>query len=241
MSFTVIRIVSIYVHNYVVLDCFAIDLPSNIFPLDIDSTIGWIKSFTVTEKEETFCFDDHEIYVTVPSEAIPTGRKANMLLTASLIAPVNFLSNATPVSAIVWLHMDIKPKKHIRLQMPHFLNITSETQSKYLNFAVSNCTMTMNVIEGGKFPINKSYGIIEIEPSCYYCIQEGVGCDDIPDNEYKIIVMKEKQSIASANLWKIDFCVLPNLPTCIQVLILQLATYFVIYVYVNIIFHRARN
>lgn len=145
-----------------------------------------------------------------------------MLIAASLFPPVKFLNNATPVSAIVWLHMDPKPNKLITLQMPHFLNITNETQTKYLNFAMSNCsdnTMTMNVIEGGKFPTNESYGTIEIEPLCYYCIQQvHFQCNDVPENEYQIVIMKEKQSNASKNSWKIDYCVTPNLPTCTKVL-----------------------
>ena len=220
--------------NYNYVTYFPTDLSSDIFPLDIDSTVGSIKLFTVTEKEETFCLGDHEIYVTVPSEAIPTGMNANMLLSASLFPPVNFLNNATPVSAIVWLHMDPKPNKLITLKMPHFLNITDDTQSKYLNFAMSNCnddnTMTMNVIEGGKFPKEESYGTIKIEPSCYYCIQcEKVKRKNVPDNEYQIVVMKEKQLNASENSWKIDFCVVPKLPTCVKVL----ATY-ILYVCVYV-------
>ena len=220
-----------YIHICIQLCYLPTDLSSDIFPLNIDSTVGCIKSFTVTEKEETFCFDDHKIYVTVPSEAIPTGTNANMVLSASLSAPVNFLNNTTPVSAIVWLHMDPKPTKLITLQIPHFLNITNETQSKCLSFAMSNCndsTMTMNAIEGGKFSTNKSYGTIEIKPLCYYCIQcENVKADDVPDNEYQIVVMKEKQSNASENSWKVDFCVTPKLPTCVKVL----ATY-ILYVYI---------
>ena len=201
--------------------------------------IGNAKPVIVTEKGEKFCFDEHNISVTVPSEAIPTGERAKMLLTATLNAPVKFSSNAIPVSAVVWLHMDKKLDKPIKLQVPHYVEIKTKDQSRALQFVMSKChkgynneILPMEVVEGGEFPINESYGEIEIEHLCYICIERKISRTIIPDNKYRIVFMREKPS---ENLWKVDICILPYLATCLTVCIYNyfVATCFLIkYMYI---------
>ena len=121
---------------------FSTDFPSSIFPplQNIGDMIGQVKPVIVTEKEETFNFSDHDVYVTVPSEAVSPGKRSKMLLTATLNAPVKFSNNVVPVSVFLWLHTDIKLKKHIKLRMPHYVDIKSQDQSSALQFAMSKCS-----------------------------------------------------------------------------------------------------
>ena len=210
---------------------FATDFPSSLFPppWNISDMIGQVKPVIVTEEKKTFYFSDHDIYVTVPSEAIPTGKRSQMLLTATLNAPVEFANNTVPVSALVWLHMDIKPKKPIKLQMPHYVDIKSQDQSSDLQFAMSKCSvgdagnkeilLPMEAVKGGDFPINNSHGTIDIDPLCYICIQQNISVTEIPDNTYRIVFIREKLTV---NLWKVNIIILARLGTCLQVLILTL-------------------
>ena len=200
---------------------FPIDLLLSILPPNIDNSIGCFKSFIITEDEATYEFNDHEIKVTIPRNTIPAGTTALMILSASLVAPVKFSKKVIPVSAIVWLHMSVKPSNPIMLQMPHYVSMR-KSQLCRLNFALWECSSrddeekTMRVIEGGIF--KELYGTIEIEPLCYYCIQcEEISKDDVPENEYWLAIMQEIKPDRQGNSWKIHFCIIPKLPTCVKV------------------------
>ena len=174
------------------------------------------------EKGGNFCAAKHGITVTVPSGAVPSGKVAEMKFAATTIAPVKFSDDAMPVSAIVWLCMNVTLQKPIQLQMPHYVNVRTEDHSRTLQFAKANGHLNdnnaiMEVIKGGTFPIGESYGIIEIDHFCYYCIQKSVRVDDIPKNLYQIVTMKEMQPNIAANLWNIHICIIPSLATCFEV------------------------
>ena len=149
-----------------------------------------------------------------------------MKFAASTIAPVKFSDNAIPVSAIIWLCMNVALQKPVQLQMPHCVRIKTKHQSEALHFSkapvhsMDNIKIArMKAIDGGTFPVGKSYGMIEIDHFCYYCI-ESVQASDVPENLYRIVAMKEIQPNIIKNLWNIHICVIPSLPTCLEVCLL---------------------
>ena len=187
--------------------------------------IGGIKVISVDEEGGNFYISEHGVTVTVPKMAISAGMVAKMKFAATLVAPVQFSDNTVPLSPIIWLCMNAKLHKPIQIQLPHYVNIKSSDHSKTLQFAKAtvhsmenNAIGSMEIIEGGYFPVGKSYGIIEIDHFCYYCILS-VQSVDIPDNLYQVVTMKEIQPNISQNLWIIHVCIIPSLPTCLKVYI----------------------
>lgn len=204
---------------FATVSLFHIDPPSNTTYI-----IGGISVYSVDENGGKFYMSEHGVTVTIPEMAVPSGMRAKIKFAATLIAPVRFTNNAKPVSALIWLCMNVALQKPIKLQVPHYVNVKNESQSKTLQFAKSfihSCDSTkmetMNVIEGGIFPVGESYGTIEINHFCFYCIQS-IEAVDIPNNHYQIVTMKEIQPNIAENLWIIHICIIPSLPTCFKVL-----------------------
>jgi len=165
---------------------------------------------------------------------------SEMKFAATLNPKGEVLSNAMPVSAFIWMCMNVALQKSVVLQIPHYVNVQSETHSKKLQFVKSNChsnnnKTTTKVIEGGQFPVGESYGLIEITHFCYYCI-EHYQDTDIPEYLYKVVTMKEIQPDAIRNLWIVHVCIIPSLETCWLVIkyIISLNTMVRTYVTVEI-------
>ena len=190
-------------------------------PPDSDCIIGCVESATFDDTGGRFHSFEHGVTVTVPSGAIPTGVTAEMKFAASLNPIIKLLDDTVPVSAIIWLCMNVAPQKPMVLQIPHYVNVKSNAHSKNLRFVKSNhCNkkknITVEVIEGGVFPVDESYGMIEITHFCYYCI-ELIQANDIPENLYQAVTMKEVQPDIERNLWMVHVCIIPSLPTCFKV------------------------
>ena len=202
------------------------------YPPETDCIIGWVESATFEGKGGSYHSHEHGVTVTVPSGAIPVGVKAEMKLAATLTAAVQQPDNTKPVSAMVWLCMDVTPQKPIILQIPHYVKIKSEAHAKNLRFVKAtfltsnNKTIkTMEAIEGGNFPVGETYGVIAISHFCYYCIEFYEAKGDIPHYSYRVVTMKEQQPNLAKKLWLIDVCVIPSLPTCLKVSILCICIY----------------
>ena len=165
----------------------------------------------------TFYSFDHEVTVTVPTGAIPEGRQAELKFAATLFAPVKFTPDIIPVSAIIWLCMNVELKNPITLCLPHSVCVQTKHHVNNLHFAKmahsSSSEGLMKVIEGGEFNIGESFGLLEVYHFCYYCMVFSTTCaDNIPENLYKIIAMKHKKPMVDH--WKCDVCIIPSLPTC---------------------------
>lgn len=204
-----------YLH--ILLSCYTDPWINNIPKADM----GIINVAVFDESGGKFYAAEHGITVTVPCGAIPSGVVTEMTFGATLIAPIKFSDNAIPVSAVIWLCMDVTLQKPIQLQIPHCVNVKTEKVAQTLKFAKvsmhsNNQNPIMKVIEGGKFAVGKSHGTVEINHFCYYCI-ESINLSDIPDNLYLMVTMKEIQPNIPKNLWKIHVCIIPSLSTCLKV------------------------
>ena len=173
------------------------------------------------ERGGVFHSHKHGATILLPAGAVPSGILAELKFAATLVAPVKLISNKIPVSAIYWLCMDVVLQKPIQVRLPHFVNNQTETQTslKFLKSTHSPVDVTEEIIDNiieGKFPTGESYGSMEADHFCYYCIVEDkLERNRIPCNRYVAVAMKQRQ--ARNRLWSIHICILPLLKTCIEV------------------------
>ena len=138
---------------------------------------------------------------------------------ATFLAPVKFSKNTLPVSAVFWLCMNVTLQKPVKIKIPHYINIKSKTQADNLRFAkvfhlISDESM-MEVMQGGEFPVGKSFGSIEVEHLCYVCVVNNYYVNKT-DYKYKAVLFQKKQM--HNYVWKLDICIMAALPTCEQVI-----------------------
>ena len=182
--------------------------------------VGNVETRSFNDNEELYHFSDHELTVTVPAGAIPAGKQGVLKVGTTLCAPVKFAPNVVPVSAIVWLCVDVKLRKPIRLCLPHIVKVENRSHVNCLYFAKMKHASTsegyMNVIDSGEFNVNEAFGLLDVEESSYYCIVNSLAeAEDIPEIRYRIITMKHKYPV---DYWKCDICMLPAISTCTKVL-----------------------
>jgi len=191
-------------------------------PPDIVSWIGCIETHPLGDAVGVFHSDNHEVTVTFPPGAIPRGQQGVLKFAATICAPVKFAPDVVPVSAIVWLCMDVKLQKSVTLCLPHFVRVKNNSHVNSLYFARMTHASTsegyMNVIDSGTFKVGESFGLIEVDRSCYCCIVNSITmAEDIPESKYRIIPMKHKLPVNDH--WKCDVCIIPALSTCRTVII----------------------
>ena len=130
----------------------------------------------------------------------------------------DILSSYAPVSATIWLNMDVVLQKPISVRIPHYAIVKTKTHTKALSFAKmthNQFSGNVQVIEGGIFPIGKSYGEIKLDHFCYINIIKKININEILENTYSLVVMKHQKP--DGDHWKCDICVIPFLPTLQQV------------------------
>jgi len=190
-------------------------------PVDTEYLIGETECEIFDERGGVFHSYKHGVTVIFPTGAIPSGILAELKFAATLISPIPFLSNKIPVSPIFWLCMDSELQKPIQI---HFPLMRLRNNSHGLQFAKSLHSPNkviedqMDVFEGGKFIDSESYGSIEVTHFCYYCIvDDKLNPNDIPQNQYLLVAMKQSQPSLKDNSWSTDICLVPYIPTCFEV------------------------
>ena len=192
------------------------------YPPDTDHIIGCVETATFDERGGKFHSYEHGVTVAIPSGAIPSGMKAKMTFAATLNASVKLSDNAILGSAMIWICLNVALQKPILLKVPHCVNVKSKANSKKLRFVKTifhptnnEPVNTMKVIKGGDFPVGESYGIIEIDHCCYYCIE--FFPEDCPEFKYRVVAMKKRQP--DNNKWDVHVAIMTTLPTCLKVFI----------------------
>jgi len=84
-----------------------------LYPPDTDDIIGCVESATFDEAGGTFSSSEHGVIITVPKGAIPTGMISEMKFAATLNPKGEVLSNAMPVSAFIWMCMNVALQKSV--------------------------------------------------------------------------------------------------------------------------------
>ena len=192
-------------------------------PVDRQYLIGDIEAKMFDQRGGVFYSYKHGVIVIVPAGAILTGILAELKFAATLISPIPFASNKTPVSPIYWLCMDsrVELQKPIQIWLPvaMFKSTMHTLQfAKSLHSEVNIIGKQIDALEGGKFTDGECYGCIEVSHFCYYCIvRNNLKSDDIPPNKYKLIAMKQSQPSSNDKSWSVHICLVPDLRTCTEV------------------------
>ena len=186
--------------------------------------IGDIEAEMFDERGGAFHSYKHGVTVIVPNGAIPRGILAELKFAATLIPPLPFQDNKTPVSAIYWLCMDPKVKLQIPIQLRLPL-MKLENKTDALQFTKITHSTQLDVtggqmqgLDNGEFTDGEYYGSLQIEHFCYYCIMYNkLKSEDIPSNKYLLIAMKQSQPSLEDKCWSIDICLVTDLRTCVGV------------------------
>ena len=186
------------------------------------------------ERGGVFHSHKHGATILLPAGAIPSGILAELKFAATLVAPVKLISNKLPVSAIFWLCMDVVLQKPIQVRLPHFVNVEDQSQTRSLQFLKSTHSPVdvteeiMGTVIEGEFPAGESYGSIDVNHFCYYCIVEDkLECSRIPCNRYVAVAMSQRQP--RNRLWSVHICILPLLKTCIEVRVYTYTMFSIIF------------
>ena len=187
---------------------------------DVVSWISGIETQSFDHKGGLFYSFNHEVTVTISPGAIPPGQQVELKFAATLCAPVKFAPNVVPVSAIVWLCMDVQLHKPVKLCLPHFVCVKNKSHINSLYFAkmtrASTSEGNMNIIDSGEFNVDETFGLLNVNNSSYYCIvNSATMADDILENQYRILTMKQKTPVIDQ--WNCDVCISPAIPTCTKV------------------------
>jgi len=187
------------------------------------SWIGHIETHSFNDcGGQPFHFDNQDVTVTIPPDAIPKGKQGQLKMAATLCAPVKFAPNVVPVSAIVLLSVDVELQKPITLRLRHFVCVKNNSHINSLFFAkmthASPSEGHMNIIDSGNFKVGEAFGLVHVDSSAYYCIiNSAQEARDIPEIRYRVMVMKHK--IPVNDHWRCDVCIIPALLTCRKVIV----------------------
>ena len=201
----------------------------NIYPPDTDSVIGCIESVSFDENGTEYTSESHGVTVKIPPNVISKGRTGKMVLTASLMAPVEVPTEFKPVSAMIWLCMNVKLQGCISVSIPHCVNVETKSHSERLCFLKTedHCSVnhqtkkTMKFLRNGNFPVGERCGETKIDHFCYYCIAI-VGMKETDVNidlssSFQMVAMMQIQPDILTNLWEVHVCILHTLPSCLKV------------------------
>ena len=172
---------------------------------------------------------EHDITIIIPEGALDENQKVNFEIGVALQGPFNFPENTQPISPILWLCLiekDIKLKKPFRIILPHFLTGISEermqyhkvgfvkashiTNNEFLTYNFYHCTSEPGFVSGGF----RSYGILESQHCCFYCLQAKMTPELTGDSGY---CLARIESLLSPQRNEVHFSVTYFLQTCLKV------------------------
>ena len=199
---------------------------------------------------------DHDITLRIPKGAVSKGKKIHFEIAVAMYGPFNFSTNAQPISPIVWLCLleeDIRLKKPFVLIVPHYLTELKIERLLYyrVRFAKANhsrYTQVGNQIRYHFYPCEtatlfassgyKSYGILESNYCCFYCLEADVKSELATDAGYCLTQIELSSSNKDLN--EVYFVATFFLETCIKVAIglIRVLHYNIIFFLPNTIGYR---
>ena len=171
---------------------------------------------------------EHDITIVIPEGAIDENQKVNFEIGVALDGPFSFPENTQPISPILWLCLieeDVKLKKPFQIILPHYLMRISEERIQYhkvsfvkashnknksLSYNFYHCNSKTNFISHGF----RSYGVLESQHCCFYCLQVNVTPELTRDSGY---CLARIESLLSPQRNEVYFSVSYFLETCLRV------------------------
>ncbi len=184
-----------------------------------------VKQFCSIDSPEEVMFDckggryrnkDHDIELSVPEFAIPSGERITVKISVLLFSPLQLQQGLRPVSPIVeFCVMDdpyFKFAKPVKIVLPHFLSTTSSSLND-LQFVKAVHGGGFEECDGdATFKAGSMYGTLLTHHFCHYCIASSVS--SLSKANYRLIRVTPKKP---SETWKAQYCVTYFLQTCLKV------------------------
>lgn len=180
------------------------------------------KQLQIDSNGLVYTIKDHDITVRFPYGAVAVGETLQFEIGIAMFGPFRFLDDIRPISPILWLcplNETVKLQKPFHLILPHFLS-EDKTQDHEVAFAKANhgnheenC-YTFRVCDTKPIFVStgsKSYGILETNHCCFYCLEAKRTPQITRDAGYVLVRLESflKQEV--------HFCAIYPLNTCLKV------------------------
>ena len=179
-----------------------------------------------------YTFDDHDITLIIPKEAVAKGQTIHMEFDVALYGNFVFPKNTQPISPIVWLCLleeEARLNKPFQLILPHFLTGLTQEELHHHQVGFVNATHSSSMEDGRiKYEFNscdfavqhlaptgnKSFAVLESDHCCFYCLKALKTSDSVRDVSY---CLTRVESSISPERSEIYFIASYYLETCIKV------------------------
>ena len=170
----------------------------------------------------------HDFSVVIPEGAVPEGVVISIEIGLTLTGPFDYpsLDESKPVSPILKLYVQDKPDfqflKPVEVMLPHYLDLTSEDDSRNLGVEFLRAGHAMNSNQMYKFEkmgesnmgtFKNNFGILFTKHFCFLCIVAKI----TPQYVAKVKHFLVGYGVVKPYEQKLYFCVAYFLKTCIEV------------------------
>ena len=163
---------------------------------------------------------DHGVTIIIPEDAV--SGKARLQVGVSLVGPFRFPENYRPVSAVVWININVPLRKRAELHMPHFVLLENEKDTKKLGFFLASdqsfATCSEFVFLECNYPVSfkpgSTYGTLWVDHFCSGCILEEV---DVKEAKHLYYIARAFPKDRSQDEWMAEFVFSYCIPTCMEV------------------------
>ena len=181
------------------------------------------KILAVDNSGVEYTIEDHDITLRFPGGCIAEGEKLQLEIGVAMYGPFKFVDDVQPISPILWLcPLDENVtvlNKQFQLILPHFLS-GDKVQDHQVGFAKAShknydknhyifhvCDTEPIFASTG----SKSYGVLETNHCCFYCLQAENTLQIARDAGYALVTLE------SAKKQEMYFCAIYLLNTCLKV------------------------
>ncbi len=185
-----------------------------------------VKQFCYIDSPEEVMFDckggryrneDHDIELSVPEFAIPTGKRITVKIAVSLFSPLQLQQGLRPVSPIVEFCVVDDPHfkfaKPIKILLPHFMSTTSSSLNDLQFVKAAYGGGVFEECDGeATFKAGSMYGTLLTHHFCHFCIASSVS--SLSKVNYRLVRVTPKNP---SGTWKAQYCVTYFLQTCLKV------------------------
>ena len=123
--------------------------------------------FIVSTKGDFFEWEGYGLRLSISEDSLPTGmEECRINIKASLSGPFQLPEDSGLLSPVFWISALCKFKKPVTLEVQHCAS-RDEASFADLNFISTKCSQktlpyTFKLLDGGRFPADSSYGIIQL-------------------------------------------------------------------------------
>lgn len=169
----------------------------------------------------------HDFKIVIPKGAIKKRLMVELQIGVTLQGPFQ-TPNTSVVSPIVWVGMkpDVKLKKPMEIELPHFLDLTHSTRKSEIFLRASDKVRNSNSktrytakkymfkeATDGQGIIRDSHGILLSKHCGFFCIAS----NNLSKQQARCCLLTVLPKPIHSNTWKMHYCVTYLLKSCIQV------------------------